>query len=75
MRRSAFSMIGVRLAVVPVPERVADAVAALDLDCRATRAAELALTLGLVVDATGADGSGLAVQAVSPEVGAEVGHG
>ena len=60
------------LTVVPVPERVADSVAAFDLNCRRAAAALLALTLGLVVDAASADRSGLAFFAVSPEVRAEV---
>jgi hypothetical protein len=51
-----------------------DAVAAFDLDYCAMAAAELALTLGQVVDAAGADRRGLAVLAVFPQVRAEVGH-
>ena len=37
----------VGLAVVAIPERMPDAVAAFDLNCRAKPAAVLALTLGL----------------------------
>jgi hypothetical protein len=64
----------VRLAEVAIPERMADAVAAFDLNYRTMAAAVLALTPGCVVDATGAEGSGLAVLAVSPQVRAEVVH-
>src|SRR5262249_52455333 len=53
---------------------MADAVAASDLNHRGPRAASLTLTPGLVVDAAGADGSGLAVLAVFPQVRAEVVH-
>jgi len=63
----------VSLAIVAIPERMPDAVAAFDLNCRALAAAEVALTLGRVVDVTGADGGGLAVLAVFPQVRAEVG--
>ena len=64
----------VRFAEVAIPERMADAVAAFDLDHCVLRAAVLALAACLVVDVTGADGSGLAFFAMSPEVRAEVGH-
>jgi hypothetical protein len=55
----------VRLAEVAIPERMADAVAAFDPNCRAMRTVVLALTLGLAVDATSADRSGLAVRLCS----------
>ena len=63
-----------RFAEVPVPERMADAVTAFDLNHCALRAAVRALAAGLVVDVTGADRSGLAVFAIPPEIRAEIGH-
>jgi hypothetical protein len=61
-------------AKVAIPERVADAVAAFDLNCRAMVTTMLALTSGCVVDAANAEGSGLAILNVFPQVRAEVGH-
>ena len=63
-----------RFAEVAIPERMADAVGAFDLNGRSMATAELALTLGLVVDAAGANASGLAVFTASPQVRAEVVH-
>ena len=54
--------------------RLADAVATLDLNYRSMPAAVLALTAGLILDATGANRCGLAVIAAPPQIGAEVGH-
>ena len=53
---------------------MADAVAALDLNHCALRTVARALASGLVADAACADRSGLAFFALSPEVGAQVGH-
>ena len=56
---------GVSIALRPGSRTGADAVAVLDLDWRAAPTAVLALTLGLVADAAGADRRGLAVFAPS----------
>jgi hypothetical protein len=64
----------VRLAIIAIPKRMPDAVAALDLNYCALLATLLTLTAGLVVDAPRANRRSLAFFAVPPQVGAEVGH-
>jgi hypothetical protein len=66
--------LGVRFAVIPIPERMPDSVAALDLDRCALLATLLTLTAGLVVDAAGPDQRSRAFFAAPPQVRAEVGH-
>ena len=64
----------VSLAIVMIPERMPNAVAAFDLDHRALRAVAPALASALVANTASTYRRGLAVFAVSPQVGAEVGH-
>jgi len=62
------------IARVPIPERVPDAVAALDLNHCALRPVAPALASGLEVDLADADRCGLAFFATHPQVRAQVGH-